>query len=78
VVPLAEVRVGTCFASPAFAVAPAGSFRRVGPIHAAPVFHLSTGDRCLPYEVPLGIELRDVGPVLPPEAFAGAAIVIGE
>ena len=60
-VALAEVRTGECRVPAVFAIDPAGAFRRVGAIHSAPLFHLSTGDRCLPYEVPAGIELRDVG-----------------
>ncbi len=58
-----------------FAIGPGRAVRRVGAIHSAPLFHLSTGDRCLLYDVPAGIELRDVGPVLPAETFSRASIV---
>jgi len=75
VVSLAEVRTGPCFPPATFAIGSDRTLRRVGAIHAAPLYHLSTGDRCLPYEVPAGIELRDVGPVLPAEAYAEASLV---
>ncbi|MBL9016684.1 MAG: hypothetical protein JNL83_21025 [Myxococcales bacterium] len=58
-----------------FAIDRARAFRRIGAAHTAPLLHLSTGDRCLPYEVPTGLALHDLGPALPPETFAAATIV---
>ena len=75
VVPLAEIHTSACATRDAFALDKDSAFRRIGAVHTAPVFHLSTGDRCLPYTAAEGIELRDVGPVLPVDAFASATVV---
>ena len=74
VVPLAEVHTGTCAVPPAFA----RELHPIGSVHAAPLFHLSTGDRCLPYAIPEGIALHDVDSALPASAFAEAMIVIDD
>ncbi len=76
IVPLAEVRTGTCEPPATFALAPSGAFHRLEAVHAAPLYHLSTGDRCLPYAIPDGIALHDVGPALPAETFMEATIVV--
>lgn len=74
VVPLAEVHTGTCAAPAAFAIDPVRALHAVGAVHAAPLYHLSTGDRCLPYAIPDGIALKDVGSALPADTFAEATI----
>ena len=76
VVPLAEVRTGTCEPPVSFAIAGSRSIHAIGAVHTAPLYHLSTGDRCLPYAIPDGIEFHDVGPALPAETFAEAAVVV--
>lgn len=76
IVPLAEVRTGSCEPPASFARAPSGAFHAIDALHAAPLHHLSTGDRCLPYAIPDGIALHDVGPALAAETFTTAAIVV--
>lgn len=76
VVPLAEVHTGACAVAPAFALGSARGFHSIRSVHTAPLFHLSTGDRCLPFEISEGIALHDVGPALPASAFAEATIVV--
>jgi hypothetical protein len=76
VVPLAEVPTGACTPPAAFARAVGRTLHAIGAVHAAQLYHLSTGDRCLPYAIPEGVALHDVGPALPAEAFAAATIVV--
>ena len=76
IVPLAEVHLGTCSEPATFAVAPGRVLRAIGAVHVAPLYHLSTGDRCLPYAIPEGIAFHAVGPALPAETFATATIVV--
>lgn len=74
--PLAEVRTGSCEPRAAFARAATGAFHLIAGVHAAPLYQLSTGDRCLPYAIPDGTALHDVGPALPAETFTEASIVV--
>ena len=76
VVPLAEVHLGACAEPAAFAVASGRVLRAIGAVRVAPLYHLSTGDRCLPYAIPEGIAFHEVGPALPAETFATATIVV--
>lgn len=74
VVPLVEMRTGACATRDTFAIDQDFAYRRIGPVHAGPLFHLSTGDRCLPYAPAEGFELHDVGPPLATSAFAAATV----
>ncbi|MBA3454011.1 MAG: hypothetical protein H0T42_13030 [Deltaproteobacteria bacterium] len=76
VVPLAEVHTGACSPAATFALAAGGALHAIGAVHGAALFHLSTGDRCLPYAIPTGIALHDVGPASPAQAFAEATVVV--
>ena len=76
VVPLAEIHTGACAPPATFAVAPSGAIHAIGAVHPAPLYHLSTGDRCLLYAIPEGIALHDVGPALPAATFAEATIAV--
>jgi hypothetical protein len=75
-VPLAEVHTGACAPPATFALAPSRAIHAIGTVHTAPLYHLSTGDRCLPYAIPEGIVLHDVGPPLPVATFAAATVVV--
>jgi len=76
IVRLAEVRTGTCEPPASFAIAASRAIHAIGGLHPAALYHLSTGDRCLLYAIPDGIEFHDVGPALPAESFAEAAVVV--
>jgi len=76
VIPLAEISTGACATPATFARAPDRTLHAIGAVHASPLYHLSTGDRCLPYALPEGIAFHDVAPALPADAFATATIVI--
>lgn len=72
-VALAEVPTASCEQPATFARA-GSAIHAIGTVHAGPLFHLSTGDRCLPYLTPMGLGFHDIGPALPPGTFAAATI----
>lgn len=41
-----------------------------------PLYHLSTGERCLPYTTPAPLVAYDLGPVIPLALFPGAELVV--
>lgn len=77
--PTAIVREGACVPEPTIATAlgPAGqTLHALEAPHTGALFHISTGEQCVPYTVPAGHVARTVGPALPLSTFARAELVV--
>lgn len=75
---LAEVPLGACASPPRFAIdhtIESAPLHAIGAHHTAPIFHLSTGERCLPFLPGAQLAFHEIGPTLTTE-LAAAAIEI--